>query len=247
MKNRISGDRGVAWLREWGALFGGIPRWAWVWGLVASCVFLHVGVLVAWCGLAENRLDQGVAQWVHGHAWLRGAWAVQVTKLGDGGWVQRLCGLTLVALMVVRRWDEATGVLLAVLGKDLLVGRLQQFYGRVRPDFPDIDKIASYGYPSGHTSGAVVLFAAWILLAWTLCPKGRLRQGIIGLAVVCILGVGITRVTLLAHWVTDVVGGIGFGVSWSMFCILGSRRLTQLRSRFSQAPLGSGNSPELWK
>lgn len=210
-------------------MFREVPPWAWGWALALGSVFLVLGLVVSWLGFghSDNALDHSVTEWAHAHAWLRGVWAVRVTKLGDSGWVWKLGAGTVVVLALTRRWQHASGLLMAVAGKDWLIGFLQNFYERVRPWYPDVEGIMSYGYPSGHTSGAAVIFGFWILVALKECRDWRVRAAVIAAAALGLSGVGLTRVTLIVHWATDVIGGVGFGGSWVIFCFFANLGLVR--------------------
>lgn len=66
--------------------------------------------------------------------------------------------------------------------------------------------IDSNGFPSGHASNAAAAALLAVLLLWP-------RQGRTGRAITVLLAaafavtVGVTRLALLAHWPTDVLGG----------------------------------------
>ncbi|MDP9816635.1 phosphatase PAP2 family protein [Spirilliplanes yamanashiensis] len=67
-------------------------------------------------------------------------------------------------------------------------------------------EVHTNGFPSGHTSNAAAAALAAALLLWPrLRPRGRVLLAV--LATAFALFVGLTRVMLLAHWPTDVVGG----------------------------------------
>ena len=89
----------------------------------------------------------------------------------------------------------------ASVGPDVL----KFIVGRPRPE--DL----SLGFPSGHATAAAAYFGAVIYLAATLPPRARtlVRLGAVGL----IVGVGIARVVLRAHWPSDVLGGVAFGLA----------------------------------
>ncbi|MEE6262248.1 phosphatase PAP2 family protein [Plantactinospora sonchi] len=66
--------------------------------------------------------------------------------------------------------------------------------------------VTSNGFPSGHTSNAAAAALAAVLLLWPrLTPAGRAVA--VGLAVVFGVFVGLTRVALVVHWPSDVLGG----------------------------------------
>ncbi|MEO3748711.1 phosphatase PAP2 family protein [Plantactinospora sp. B5E13] len=66
--------------------------------------------------------------------------------------------------------------------------------------------VTSNGFPSGHTSNAAAAALVVVLLLWSgLGPAGRALT--VGLAVVFGVLVGLTRVALVVHWPTDVLGG----------------------------------------
>ncbi|MFD0742522.1 phosphatase PAP2 family protein [Phytohabitans flavus] len=66
--------------------------------------------------------------------------------------------------------------------------------------------VDSNGFPSGHTSHAASAALVAVLLLWPhLARRGRAL--VVAGAAALALFVGATRVLLLAHWPTDVVGG----------------------------------------
>lgn len=67
------------------------------------------------------------------------------------------------------------------------------------------------GFPSGHATAAAAYFGAVIYLAASLPP--RVRPVVRVVAVMLILGVGVARVMLRAHWPSDVLGGFAFGLA----------------------------------
>jgi undecaprenyl-diphosphatase len=90
----------------------------------------------------------------------------------------------------------------------LATNGLKIAFGRPRPaiDLTPVSHTASF--PSGHTSGSLVVF---VLLAVLLAPHHR-RGVIIGAALLAGL-VGITRVVVEAHWTTDVLAGYCLGAA----------------------------------
>lgn len=67
--------------------------------------------------------------------------------------------------------------------------------------------VPSSGFPSGHTSNASAASVAAVLLVWPLLARvGRVL--VVLAAVLVTVVIAGTRVALLAHWPTDVLGGV---------------------------------------
>ena len=67
----------------------------------------------------------------------------------------------------------------------------------------DLDLPLQFAFPSGHTTTAFVFFAL-IALHWR-------RPAIQVFAAFCAIAVAVSRVYLMAHWVTDVMAGAVLG------------------------------------
>jgi len=93
---------------------------------------------------------------------------------------------------------------------------LKDFFGRVRPAFEDGGaRYESLSYPSGHSSGIAALVAVGLIVAWPrLSAAARRTWTALGVAVVLV--VGLTRMWLGVHYLSDVVGGWALGLSWCL-------------------------------
>jgi membrane-associated phospholipid phosphatase len=142
--------------------------------------------------------------------------------------------LTLALALARRSWTPvvlmsvaATGsVLLTVAGKDLV--------GRARPPaalaVPPLE--TSPSFPSGHTLNATVLIGMLAYLAILGTARAWLRWATVVAAVVFVLAMGLSRVYLGHHWLTDVVAGWLLGVGWLATVVTGHRvRVTLQRTR----------------
>lgn len=122
----------------------------------------------------------------------------------------------LVWLLVQGRYRTVGWVLTAILLVAPLTELLKETFGRVRPDF-DLGgaRYDSLSYPSGHSSGIATLVTVALVLAWpVLMPRFRRWWVALGVAVVVL--VGLTRVWLGVHFLSDVLGGWAFGMGWSL-------------------------------
>jgi membrane-associated phospholipid phosphatase len=66
--------------------------------------------------------------------------------------------------------------------------------------------VDSFGFPSGHTSNASAAALVAALLVWPVVA-GRARVALVVGAAGFAALIGLTRLVLLAHWPTDVLGG----------------------------------------
>jgi membrane-associated phospholipid phosphatase len=118
-------------------------------------------------------------------------------------WVTRHTWVPLLLMAVTSAGSAA----LAAVFKDVL--------GRPRP--PAANAIAAaggYGFPSGHalTAAAVLGILAVICAHWL--PRRRAQAVVWPAAAMTAALIGVSRVYLGVHWITDVLGGWIFGIMW---------------------------------
>src|SRR5204863_6257488 len=68
-------------------------------------------------------------------------------------------------------------------------------------------------FPSGHTLSAVVFYGGVALVIWSLFGRRAGLAAVAGAALIA-LAVGISRIYLGYHFLTDVVGAMLAGVAW---------------------------------
>jgi len=99
--------------------------------------------------------------------------------------------------------------------------------------------LTSYGFPSGHTMGVTVLFGLLALfLAKTVSTAGAAFAYFIAAGLVILL-IGLTRVYLGAHFLSDVLGAFAASVVWLTFCWTA---LETLRRRQKHRSLAAANA-----
>ena len=126
----------------------------------------------------------------------------------------------LVLLVRMRAWWTSAWLVTAVVLIGPLTGLLKIYFGRVRPDFAEGGaRLESLSYPSGHSSGIATLVTVALIMAWPLLA-GRARHWALAAGVLLVLLVGLTRMWLGVHFLSDVVGGWALGVGWSLLTAL---------------------------
>lgn len=140
-----------------------------------------------------------------------------------GGWIG-VSALGLAAVVVLaweRAWLDLGFLVAAVAGSQLAVALLKVAFERPRPDAGSAVPLPeSFAFPSGHAAaGAASFGAAGVLLAERL-PSARARAWLWGAVIVLGVGIGVSRVALNVHYVTDVLAGWCFGLAWLAACLL---------------------------
>jgi len=179
--------------------------------LAVSSAVLLLLVALSWHPLIA--LDGDIARTTH-------RWAVDepgVTHafriLTDWVWDPLTLRIACAATALWLVWRHSAWWLALWLVATCALGTLLQQYlkaavGRDRPVWPDPVDSAHYGaFPSGHAMTATVVCG---LLLWLLRRYGAgqlLWRTALVVAVVSVVGVGLTRIWLGVHWASDVVGG----------------------------------------
>jgi membrane-associated phospholipid phosphatase len=177
-------------------------------------------------------LDRPTLGWVVEHrtpAW--STFFAAVTTLGDTAVVATTTIVVVVGLLLARRWVSAGQVALAQVGAGTLVAVGKAAVGRQRP--PETTRLAVEGtlsFPSGHALGTIVLALTLVSLVWRCSARRWVRLPAASVAALLVLGVGVSRVYLGVHWVTDVLGGWLVGGTWATVCLVAAV-LLRLRVR----------------
>ncbi|MFM9591906.1 phosphatase PAP2 family protein [Streptomyces scabiei] len=177
----------------------------------APSVLLLVLVALSWAPLMS--LDRSIADTTHRWAVADPVLTHAFRILTDWVWdpvTMRLLALAAAVWLVWRHRDWWLAVWLGVTcaaGTAVQQG-LKAAVGRERPAWPDpVDSAHYAAYPSGHAMTATVVLG---LLVWLLHRYGAGRAVVrtaLAVAVVSVLGVGLTRIWLGVHWASDVLGG----------------------------------------
>ncbi len=132
------------------------------------------------------------------------AWRV-ITHFGDSVPLLVLGVGLVVALVIARRWLDGAIIAAATVGMQLAAMAIREPVARPRPvdGFTPTD---SWAFPSGHTLHSAVAALLLVHLMWPQLGP-RLRWAVAATATLIAALVGISRVMLLAHWPSDVLGG----------------------------------------
>ncbi|MGI9006453.1 MAG: phosphatase PAP2 family protein [Streptosporangiaceae bacterium] len=137
-----------------------------------------------------------------------------VTMLGSTLVLSIVIGAGALLLALRRRWRLAAYLVVTGAGALVLDPVLKTLVGRLRPVVPHaIQHAPGHSFPSGHSLGSMVCFGA-LFLVFAPAARGRARRVFGILIVVLIAIVGISRVLLGVHYISDVLGGWALGITW---------------------------------
>jgi membrane protein DedA with SNARE-associated domain/membrane-associated phospholipid phosphatase len=135
-----------------------------------------------------------------------------VTELGAGAVTIPLAIVAAIALAVLRRWAEFW-VLVVGFTLIVLIGpEIKGWTDRPRPPDPVISASGT-AYPSGHAAQATIYTWLAITLAFRVVPGITRRSLVIAAGIALTALIGLSRVYLGVHWLSDVSGGWALGVS----------------------------------
>ncbi|MFC7448119.1 phosphatase PAP2 family protein [Rhodococcus daqingensis] len=149
-----------------------------------------------------------------------------ITNLGGtvASWV--ITSVIVLALLARRHRAEALLVGGAMFTGQLVMSLLKLAFGRARPPEPERLVVeVTHSFPSGHAmmSSILVCVVGAVIVRLAGSPAWSRRSApdrwrtpmlFAGLAL-WTLAIGLSRVYLGAHWLTDVIAGWLFGAAWA--------------------------------
>ncbi|HEY7717373.1 MAG TPA: phosphatase PAP2 family protein [Pedococcus sp.] len=159
------------------------------------------------------------------------------TNLGGGIGMTAIMVVAVVLMTVL--WRSRTPVVLVlvaaagslaitVTGKHL-VGRLRPPRSLAVPPYED-----SPSFPSGHTLNTTVLVGVVVYLVLRRLESTWARVAVLVGGGLFVLGIGLSRVYLGHHWLTDVAVGWSVGLAWLAVVVTAHRLFLTVRRRRGQ-------------
>jgi undecaprenyl-diphosphatase len=177
--------------------------------------------------------DQSVLDLVND---LQAAWLVSLAKvltvLGSSVVVLPLAVIAVGFLAWERRWPEAATIAIAIVIIYVGVAELKAMTDRPRPPDP-LTGAEGSGFPSAHAAHSMLY--PWLALTLVI----RLRPGIAGGTALLVAGfviaavVGLTRIYLRVHYMSDVTSGWALGAA--AFCVCAAVAMVVVRLRDNSA------------
>ncbi len=161
---------------------------------------------------------------------------VAVTELG-GGRISVAVGVAVFGWLAWRRaWIAAAYWVGALIGARACVMVLKMALQRPRPA-SIYSGLESFSFPSGHAASSMVTYG---FLAFLLCVRQpwRVRIPVLALTAVAVTAIGLSRLYLGMHWLSDVLAGYVTALAW--IALLGTAYVTlHVPEKFAPGRLGA--------
>ena len=113
---------------------------------------------------------------------------------------------------------------------------------RDRPSLEDpVATAFGNSFPSGHAMTSFITYGALLLI---FLPVVRRRAFVIGAAVVLVVAIGVSRLALGVHFISDVLGGWFLGAAWLVLSTAAFEIWREDRGLRATKPLEEGVEPE---
>ncbi|MDD2420898.1 MAG: phosphatase PAP2 family protein [Heliobacteriaceae bacterium] len=156
-----------------------------------------------------------------------------VTYLGSA--YVEISVMLLVGGFLLFRWKhigETVILFSSLAGAELLNAFLKVIFQRSRPDITHLVAIGGFSFPSGHAMVAMSFYGVLGYLLWlNFRERSKPAWYVIGLTVVLIVAIGLSRIYLGVHFPSDVLAGFAAGGVWMIACILGLHTIRYYKSR----------------
>ena len=183
--------------------------------------------------------DHDVAGWFHAHLTRTFVTVLRAfTEFGSSEWIGVILFLLVVFFVWKRWWPSLVTLIVAVPGGMLLNELVKVLVHRHRPfvDGPFVDW-SGYSFASGHTIGATLLYGQLALFILPMIKGRRWRTLTVSSAALLIALVGFSRIALGAHFLTDVLAAIFFGIIWLAFCLIAGKPMRRSVVLATSVPL----------
>ena len=172
---------------------------------------------------AITHTEVRIADWFHSHATpALTHFMLIVSNLH--GTIAILFYSVLMGLFLIRKKDGHWLVtLLAIVPGGMLLNVLMKHvFQRARPFFDHpLLTLSTYSFPSGHTAASTVFDGA--LAASLICHlkpwRGRIAAATLAMAAMMVVLIGLSRMYLGVHYLSDVLAAAVEGIAWFALCL----------------------------
>jgi undecaprenyl-diphosphatase len=159
-----------------------------------------------------------------------------VTVLGSGAVLTPLAIVAgVLAWRRTARLRDLSLAPLALAGAAVLNAAIRLAIHRPRPPLAQmLGSGQGSSFPSGHSASSAACYLALAVTAFVFVASWRGRVAMVAAAIGLTLAVGLSRLTLGVHWMTDVLGGWTLGILWLATVLVAGKVAADLRPQTDQ-------------
>ena len=135
-----------------------------------------------------------------------------ITYMGNTAMIGVLTFLSATSFYIHKHTARILPLLFSVGGSSVIVYILKNIFNRARPAgalYPEF----SSSFPSYHATAAVALYGFFLYIIWKH-DKHYLKKPFMVFLFVLIVLIGVSRLYLAEHYLTDVLVGYALGLIW---------------------------------
>nr|WP_268254727.1 phosphatase PAP2 family protein [Bacillus zhangzhouensis] len=137
-----------------------------------------------------------------------------------------------VVLLVYKRYYSIMLLFLLYLTEKTINHELKGLFARERPAFDHLVNETYYSFPSGHSMNAATIYPFIAYLLVEMIPWLKEKQKTVYLITgLCVFLIGISRMYIGVHYLTDVTGGFAIGLALFLLCKKIDERLPVIRQK----------------
>ena len=172
-------------------------------------------------GAPLTQLDADLATWLHrrvGSPWLE--LLLAITHVHSTVAISCYAIVAGIVLARQQRWRSVVTVIVTVAGGLVLNVLMKLAFQRQRPSFDDpLLTLDTYSFPSGHVAGSTLFYGLCVAWVYRRTPELRWRLAALAIATVALVLVGVSRMVLGVHYLSDVVAAFAEGIAWLALCL----------------------------
>ena len=142
------------------------------------------------------------------------------THLGNVYGVISMTVLAGIFLFTRRMYQHLVALLISVMGSAITMDVLKTYFSRERPlDVAYYVPENSFSFPSGHAASAMALVGLLAYFCFLEVKHRRAKLLLFLMGLLYVLLIGISRIYLGVHFLTDVVAGFLLGLLWVVLAV----------------------------
>jgi membrane protein DedA with SNARE-associated domain len=151
------------------------------------------------------------------------------TFLGSGVFTWALTAICAALLAARRRWAEFWVLLAGMTLISIGIHEIKDAVDRPRPPEPTDVAVSGSSFPSGHAAHSVLYVWLAVTIVLRLRPGMARATAVVAAGIVLTVMVGLSRVYLNVHYLSDVSGGWALGAAAFSFCAAIGLVISQVR------------------